>query len=101
MTDMPLAQLTARIDGNLRQLPVPGPEETSRGLLAALALVRSWLDEPGLTWIALKSRVDEALQHEVTAHKASVSGPENIPAYARADALSAVSRWMAEFEKGL
>lgn len=97
-TTEPIGRLTALVDRNLAQLPSPAPEQTSRGLAASLTAVRSWLDEPNITWATLRLRVHAALQAAIEAHRASAPGNENIPAYARADGLSGVQSWMSEIE---
>ena len=96
----PMSRLDARIDRNLAPLhanPEGAASETGAAIAGAMADVKTWMAEPGITWDKLAEHVSTELAAAITAHSASVTaGNEDIPAYARADGLSAVQSWMTE-----
>ena len=97
-----LSKLRTRIDSNLGQLTRDGAQQTETGgaLAGGLITVKDWLDEPGMTVPVLQERLSAETEAVVTRHRVSVeAGAEDIPAYARADALRAVQSWLTEFEQ--
>lgn len=97
-----LSKLRTRIGSNLGQLTRDETQQTETGsaLAGSLSAVRDWLDEPGMTVPVLRERLNTEYEAIATRHRVSVeAGAEDIPAYARADALRAVRSWLAEFEQ--
>lgn len=77
---------------------IQGEGESGAAIAGALADVQGWLAESGTDWAALAEIVSAELTAATGTHSASVrAGQENIPAYARADALRAVQSRMNEF----